>query len=179
MIEARTAAIAAVRQYLEAAFPGGTVETFSAMPARQAHCFQLARGWTVHRATVSFEFLDLTPVQDIPNTLGRWRLAEQMAAAGPEGVLVTEGVTALEEILQEKVRHLAKGILLGVPYFDLGSPPERLYFHGCGHPCRFLYFSNKCCRCGREDERDFCRPCRQDMTLAHMVPDLVAEELKK
>ncbi len=48
MTEARTAAIAAVRQYLEAAFPVGTVETSSAMPERQAHRFRVAHGDTLY-----------------------------------------------------------------------------------------------------------------------------------
>ncbi len=95
MTEARIVAIAAVRQYLEAAFPDGTVETFSAMPERQAQRFLVAFGETTRLAIVSFEFLDLTSVQDIPKRLDRWRLAEQMAARGPTGVLVTEGVKPL------------------------------------------------------------------------------------
>lgn len=36
-------AISAVRQYLEEAFPGWTVEDFTAMPERQAHRFQVRR----------------------------------------------------------------------------------------------------------------------------------------
>jgi hypothetical protein len=89
----RDTAITAVVRYLEAKFPGWTVENFSAMPERQAHRFRVARSGTAYLATVSFDFLKFTP--DIPEKLSRWRLAEQMSAAGPEGVLVTEGVTPL------------------------------------------------------------------------------------
>jgi hypothetical protein len=95
MSPAQIAAIAAVRRYLEGSFTGSRVEDFTAMPERQAHRFRVSRDKSTYSATVSFEFLDHTRLEEIPRRLGQCRLAEEMAAAGPRGVLVTEGVVSL------------------------------------------------------------------------------------
>jgi hypothetical protein len=64
-------AIAAVSEYLGAAFPGWTIEEWSAMPERQAHRFRVVKGTASHQAMLSFEFLTHTPLENIPERLHR------------------------------------------------------------------------------------------------------------
>lgn len=87
--------IAAVRAYLEAEFPGCTIEDWYEA-GRKSQSFRVVKGQLHHLATVSGEFMEDRDAADIGPALTGFLLAEHLRDLGTTRVLVGNEGLSLE-----------------------------------------------------------------------------------
>jgi hypothetical protein len=86
---------AAVRAYLQAEFPGCSIEDWYA-PERKIFCFKVSGPGATYHAFVSPEFLDGHEAPGIGPKLARFTLAEHLRDLPSQPVLVTKNGLELE-----------------------------------------------------------------------------------